>query len=453
MNNSLCISLCVFTAGSLISPVALAQPAFRVLAPIGTDNNITINAVSPDGALVLGVTGASGSTIRRDAATWSTATGIGTRRNIVPAVPGRPYTEAIGCNTGGTVFAYTLLNSAFSFPAPYQVQGSTATGVPVFAGSTFSRTYGISNSGLVQAGWATRNNNPGDQRLWRWSAAGGLTTVPVPPGFSSANAGLQITRCLSGDGNTVIGYAAGNGTAAYSWNAVTGTVQLLPGFPSVQPANTQANGISFDGSVIVGSATQVIGGGSDESPVRWTAAGIEQLIPGVAGLGWRARAVSGDGRTIIGNRSDSGTPTNFIWRSGTVTSIEQLMTSLGISTAGITFIEALDVSFDGTVIVGRLENAAGNRGFALTVPPIPSPCLADIAGGASPTLPAGGPDGTIDGVDFIAFINSFGTGEPTLDAAADVAGGASSTLPAGGPDGTIDGVDFIAFINAFGAGC
>ena len=72
------------------------------------------------------------------------------------------------------------------------------------------------------------------------------------------------------------------------------------------------------------------------------------------------------------------------------------------------------------------------------VPTIP-PCLADIAGG-----PTGGPDGIVDGSDFIAFINAFGAGDPQ----ADVAGG-----PSGGPDGIVDGSDFIAFINAFGAGC
>jgi hypothetical protein len=70
-------------------------------------------------------------------------------------------------------------------------------------------------------------------------------------------------------------------------------------------------------------------------------------------------------------------------------------------------------------------------------------CLADIAGGD----PTGG-DGSVDGTDFIAFINSFGIGDASVDPAADVAGGVPS-----GPDGTIDGTDFIEFINAFGAGC
>jgi hypothetical protein len=51
-------------------------------------------------------------------------------------------------------------------------------------------------------------------------------------------------------------------------------------------------------------------------------------------------------------------------------------------------------------------------------------------------------DGIVDGSDFIAFINSFGVGDPTVDGVADVNG-----------DGVIDGGDFVAFINAFAEGC
>ncbi len=74
-------------------------------------------------------------------------------------------------------------------------------------------------------------------------------------------------------------------------------------------------------------------------------------------------------------------------------------------------------------------------------------CLADVAGGGPTGLM---PDGTVDGADFVAFINSFAIGDAAIDPLADIAGsGPTGTQP----DGTIDGTDFIAFINAFGAGC
>lgn len=77
-----------------------------------------------------------------------------------------------------------------------------------------------------------------------------------------------------------------------------------------------------------------------------------------------------------------------------------------------------------------------------TPPPPPVTCIADRDG-----------DQTVDGSDFIMFINSFAIGDAAVDSSADLAGGGDPNLPEGGPDGTIDGTDFIAFINAFGAGC
>jgi hypothetical protein len=77
----------------------------------------------------------------------------------------------------------------------------------------------------------------------------------------------------------------------------------------------------------------------------------------------------------------------------------------------------------------------------------PPGCLADIAGSGPLGLD---PDGVIDGTDFVAFINSYGVADPSIDPLADIAGAGPIGLL---PDGIIDGTDFIAFINAFAAGC
>jgi sulfatase modifying factor 1 len=78
-------------------------------------------------------------------------------------------------------------------------------------------------------------------------------------------------------------------------------------------------------------------------------------------------------------------------------------------------------------------------GFRVAASAPSSPCSpADIVGGAA----GPGPDGTLDGNDFIAFINSFAIGEAAIDPAADL-----------DRDGTIDGSDFVNFINAFALGC
>ncbi len=96
-----------------------------------------------------------------------------------------------------------------------------------------------------------------------------------------------------------------------------------------------------------------------------------------------------------------------------------------------------------------VTNACGSATSDEATLAIPRRCsLADIVGtGTAPTVCG---DSVVDGSDFIAFINSFSTGDPAVDALADVAGGGDDGLT---PDGIIDGSDFIAFINAFSAGC
>ena len=54
-------------------------------------------------------------------------------------------------------------------------------------------------------------------------------------------------------------------------------------------------------------------------------------------------------------------------------------------------------------------------------------------------------DGTVDGSDFIAFINAFSASDPLTDL---VDGGGVPPR-----EGTVDGSDFVAFINAFSSGC
>jgi hypothetical protein len=98
-----------------------------------------------------------------------------------------------------------------------------------------------------------------------------------------------------------------------------------------------------------------------------------------------------------------------------------------------------------------VSNACGSVTSQPVLVTVAAGCsLADVAG----TVPAGSGstcgDGTVDGTDFIAFINSFGIGDAATDPVADVAGGGADGLQ---PDGTIDGSDFIAFINAFALGC
>jgi len=123
--------------------------------------------------------------------------------------------------------------------------------------------------------------------------------------------------------------------------------------------------------------------------------------------------------------------------------VEAVVSTAGLNNAGLgdyTGKQLRSISFSNPT-----STVAATAIFAVTIRDgvsVSLPCLADVVA-----------DGTIDGTDFIAFINSFAIGDAAVDATADVAGGTNPGLPEGGPDGTIDGTDFIAFINAFAVGC
>ena len=104
---------------------------------------------------------------------------------------------------------------------------------------------------------------------------------------------------------------------------------------------TAANGVSGDGSVVVGQSVSDFTQGS--RAFRWTrAGGFERLADSVS----FANAVSADGTVIVGSVSGEDTTRAFRWtEEGGLQTLDLL--DGGISAA------ALDVSGDGSVIVGR----------------------------------------------------------------------------------------------------
>ncbi len=132
---------------------------------------------------------------------------------------------------------------------------------------------------------------------------------------------------------------------------------------------------------------------------------------------------------------------SLLWTTQTGTTAYDFATSAAVDAAGNVYIAGLtDGNLGG-------PSAGGRDIFLVKYGAVPACSPADIAGGS----PLGNePDGTVDGTDFIAFINSFAIGDAAVDPLADIAGGGDTGQE---PDGTIDGTDFIFFINAFAIGC
>jgi autotransporter-associated beta strand protein/probable HAF family extracellular repeat protein len=167
-----------------------------------------------------------------------------------------------------------------------------------------------------------------------------------------AGQGDFIMNGLSADGSTIVGSAA----QSFRWTAATGVVSLgsLAGYSS-----SSAFGVNSDGSVIVGTSEN----GGPAIAFRWTA------TTGMVGLGFlpgddhsEARAVSADGSVVAGSSNNlSFNFQAYRWMATTG------MVGLGFLPGSAQSV-AFGISGDGSVVVGRSGNGGENIAFLWSAP-------------------------------------------------------------------------------------
>jgi probable HAF family extracellular repeat protein len=223
-------------------------------------------------------------------------------------------------------------------------------------GETLSRAFDLSADGSVVVGLGSSANGT---EAFRWSAATGIQGLGDLPG-----GGFQsVAQGVSPDGQFVVGY----GTSASDFQAFRrgsdGVMVNLGDLPGGL-VRSEANDASVGALVVVGHSSSANSGSdpSDFEAFRWTAQ------TGMVGLGdlpggrfhSEALAVSDDGSVVVGagrTLSDRGTPTStaFRWTAATgMQPLARLPDSIGDHAA-------LDVSADGSVVVGYGANDLGYR--------------------------------------------------------------------------------------------
>jgi uncharacterized membrane protein len=189
----------------------------------------------------------------------------------------------------------------------------------------------------------------------------------VLPGGQRQSHGLAV----SNDGSIVVGYSR-EPDEAFRWTSEGGMVGL--GGVQGVPYDSAALDISADGAVIVGTGKIDDPNGSSVKvsvAFRWTA--NDEMVP----LGHlpgdrfdgRANGVSADGSVIVG-RSD----TAFIWdaANGMRSVKEVLESTYGLDLTGWTLYTAEGISDDARTIVGRGVNPQGFVEGWIAIIPEPS---------------------------------------------------------------------------------
>ena len=215
--------------------------------------------------------------------------------------------------------------------------------------------YGIAADGSVIVGEG--NSTLGAQFAWYWTPMGGqLQKIQFPSAQLSSAA-----QSVSGDGRVVVGTATSPNTLqskAFRWDRSQTMAVFLPPYPPSTVPNGGAAGVSDDGRRVVG---WVQTGLSTQAAARWDDGGNPVLFSqaGDATVAVSANGISPDGSTVVGSglNTVTGKGVGFKWTAaGGVVALPNPTTGF-YAIDGAT---AIKVSGDGRVIVGYGVNVAGD---------------------------------------------------------------------------------------------
>lgn len=219
------------------------------------------------------------------------------------------------------------------------------------ASGGFSRIRAISPDGTSAFGFASDGTTTDG---FRWTREAGVT----PLGLGNLGTNGSVWGA-SVDGRSIVGNRRPAGSPSSAFVMVDGVDRSLPALLGYTMSQTEALGISGDGSVIVGQQTGTQSNGSGRlQAVRWSngvATPVADVGTGQLDLSI-AYGISRDGSVVVGGLRPTGsTERAFRWTQTSGTQV------LGVA-PGFTSAAATAVSADNGTIIGAVLRDTGSDG-------------------------------------------------------------------------------------------
>ncbi len=361
----------LIAAPLLIAGVAGAQTPgvwFTGLAPNASGGWVT--ATSQDGRTSTG--GCYGSVPQVPYAPGFTYTVAGGRYDwgLEPGMPAG--TSPAGISSDGQVIVGSWRDTWEMGMRPFRRLGNGPIqdlGLP--PGEERGFATGVSGSGGVIVGWGEHSQFTNAYgQAFRWTESGGMQGL----GYTRPNGTLSIANGISRDGSTIVGFSESDGPGgdveAFRWTQAGG-MDSLPGLSGAPFISHEAEAVNADGSVVVGRGPSATPQGHNHA-IRWLN-GVPEDLGTVAGFSRSVAWAVDDSGAVIGGVTYTGQPTSaFVWTPSTgMVLLSDYLSEFGILTpAGYRLEEVYAISGDGRTFAGLARDSTTNirEGFVATIP-------------------------------------------------------------------------------------
>ncbi len=320
--------------GSIMGTVQAAPPVIFDLGATSGSEPFNAESVNGDGSVIAGSFYSAG---KVHPFRWVLGSGVDELGDFSVGPISADGAAVVGSGPGSTAVLWTIhgLRNLGTLP-----------------GDRYSWPLGVSGDGSSVVGISDPYG--GLSRAFKWDLHGGMRDL----GNLGDGWGAEALA-ISADGSAVVGVSTNY--HLFRWTTAGGIRDIgLP--PGLNSDNLPSSVFNVSSSAVVGVVDQF---GNSER-IRWTlAGGMLDLgaLPQLGGL-WHLAAISADGSVVVG--SVYATNSALLWTStlGTV-DLRAYLASLGVDVTGWTLGRAVGVSADGTAIVGQGMHFAQARSFLI----------------------------------------------------------------------------------------